>query len=133
MSDKMSQTTKQDIKNYAEAILKQAELLANNADKDALDKNGEKALKTSQKLRDVFNISSATDIALVEHLAKTAPAHGMPEVGEDMQQLLPFLKAMETDLSETFSKLKPGSYDGEKVMRIVHNSAATHKHMLPKK
>ena len=133
MSDKFSPDTKQDVKEYSRIIRKQAELLANKADRDALDANGAEALEFSSRLRDEFNISSGTDIALVQHIADTASENDMPEVAEDMKTLLPFFKALESDVSETFSKMKPGSFDGEEVINVLQNAAASHKHLLNKR
>lgn len=133
MSDKFSPDTKQDVKEYSRIIRKQAELLANKADRNELDANGAEALEFSSRLRDEFNISSGTDIALVQHIADTASENDMPEVAEDMKTLLPFFKALESDVSETFSKMKPGSFDGEEVINVLQNAAASHKHLLNKR
>jgi len=133
MSDKFSHDTKQDVKEYSRIIRKQAELLANKADRDALDANGAEALEFSSRLRDEFNISSGTDIALVQHIADTASDNDMPEIAEDMKTLLPFFKALESDVADTFSKMQPGSFDGEEVINVLQNAAASHKHLLNKR
>jgi len=133
MSNKFPPNTKQDVKEYSRILRKQAELLANKADHDELNANGAEALEFSSRLRKEFNISSGTDMALAQHIADTASDNDMPEVAEDMKTLLPFFKALESDVSKTFSKMKPGSFDGEEVINILQNAAASHKHLLNKR
>ena len=133
MTKKLSKSTKKDIKEYAANLQEQLDILINNGSDDDLLENSQTGRQLSGRLRETFNmISAPTDIPLIEHIVKIAPDNDMADIGEQMDGLLPCLKAIENDLSEIFQNNNPASFTQDEITQIMKDAVGKRKNLLPK-